>query len=315
MSKQLNYFLRGLGLAVLVAALGGFAYGLQSTSGTGAPATDCKSFGQPATTSGSLDTASNAPSLVPQGSYTSSPPTILFLGNGGSQKVAPYQFSFSTPSKISDIRWDLNLVNGNNTLGSDQARVKITQPHGDVEAQLCINSSGLQYGSYSGTLYLFGPGIATKQVPITVSIKFSVTWWIILGMLLAALIGLFVKWWTVKLNDATATNEPDLWQFGEWLFTKQFFTIAIAVVGAGYGVFYAKYLNVDTFTRGDCWSLWVSTGTAVAASSLIINAIGAKVKPLAAAPAAQAPGAEGLVAFARGDVVAPPAEAPKTKIW
>ena len=216
--------------------------------------------------------------LQPANQRTNSPPTITFTGSNGDQQIAPYEYTVVGPfPNLTGVAWGLSLISGNERFPKEDAAVTLSDNLGTVEVSICLRATGVPAGSYSGSLGLAGGGIKPVQLPLTVNIKYAGWPLIFFGMTIAVLLGVFVKWWMSKIAEAE-DNEPKLSQYFTWLW-RQKITVLIAAVGASYGVYQSKYIGVDSFVRGDVWGLWVATGVAVAAASLLTTTIGTVIQP------------------------------------
>jgi hypothetical protein len=89
-------------------------------------------------------------------------------------------------------------------------------------------------------------------------------------------LGVFVKWWMVKLADHSEDNNPSLRSFVSWL-RIQWVTVVMSVVGAIGIVYQTKYDNLASFAPSQRWGLWSAGFTAVTTTSLLLTSIGKAV--------------------------------------
>lgn len=159
----------------------------------------------------------------------------------------------------------------------DQVGVRFSNVLKDLRVSLCLVLRDTRPGSYSGSLTIAGDTVEPVQLPLTVNVKdnnFTILW---LGLLSAALLAIFVKWWMVRLADSSQNNYPSKREFLRWL-GQQYVTVLISVVGAVGVVYRTKYLAVASFTPEERWGLWSAAFTAVTTASLLLTSIGKAVK-------------------------------------
>ena len=220
--------------------------------------------------------------LAPANERTTKPPAINFGTSRESQDVAPYTFTVTGPAPDpTKMSWSLLLVDGNSTFPDSHASVTFSNTLGNLRVALCLAPAGVSTGSYSGSLTLAGPGVKSVQLPLTVNLKDNNLVMIWVGIVISAAAAVFFKWWTIKVADTNVSNGANFSEFWKWL-TKQWVTVAIAVVGAVVGVYIAKFQNTDSFVPSERWGLWVATFTAVMSAALLLNALGVAIKPKSA---------------------------------
>jgi hypothetical protein len=240
------------------------------------PVTTCTNLGNSPPYSGASLASTT---LDPQNQRTNTPAPITFTGSNGDHPIAPYTYTVNGKfPNLSKLAWGLSLINGNDIYPQNDVAVHFYNSLGSLQVVVCIRTTDVSAGSYSGSLGLAGGGIKPVQLPLTINIKYAGWPLIFLGMLVAAIVGVFVKWWMTKIGGSDPDNSPKLSQFAVWLW-RQKITVLIAVLGAAYVVFQSKYVASSGFTIDDCWSLWVATGVAVSAASLLTTTFGAAVQP------------------------------------
>ncbi|MDQ6947950.1 MAG: hypothetical protein M3256_17205 [Actinomycetota bacterium] len=216
--------------------------------------------------------------LKPKDQRTTVPPPIDFGTSRSERTLAPYTFSNTGPPlDPSKLSWDLTLVDGNRQFPDDHAGVTFQDAFGDLRVSLCLVGRDVPTGSYSGSLTIAGSTLKPVQLPLTVNLKDN-NWRIIwLGLVVASILAVFVKWWMVQLADSGEDNFPSIGRFFRWL-RRQWVTVAISVIGAAGAVYQTKYGNSATFSPSQRWSLWSATFTAVTTASLLLTSISKAIK-------------------------------------
>jgi hypothetical protein len=270
-------------VVVLLCVLLGLVGVALALAGVTEAAVQPTSNGCPSASSPALSAVSaTATKLSPADQRTNAPPAINFDQPGGSIHVAPYTYTVSgnAPKDTGKIAWELSLVNGNEPFPDGHVSPVFKNTLNGFEVHLCISASNVDPGSYSGSFGFGGGGIKPLQLPLTVNVRFGGFWsflWLYYGMLIAALIGVFVKWWMTLIAKENAGFAPELGKYFLWM-KSQWITILIAVVGAGYVVFQNKYWQSNGFTSQNLLSLWIGVGVAVAASALLTTTVGQAIQ-------------------------------------
>jgi hypothetical protein len=262
--------LAGVSLSALVVVTGmaGPATASQAKSGSGCQPSNSPPF-MPAPT---IETT-----LQPKDQRTSAPPAIQFRTSRADKKLAPYTYSVTGPMpELDKLSWDLTLVEGNRQFPDSHAAVTFANAFGDLRVFLCVIGRDVPTGSYSGSLTIAGSTLKPVQLPLTVNLKDNDKTMLWSGLFVAAVLGVFVKWWMVKLADRTEDNNPSLRSFGTWL-RLQWVTVAMSVVGAIGIVYQTKYDNLASFAPSQRWGLWSAGFTAVTTTSLLLTSIGKAV--------------------------------------
>jgi len=220
--------------------------------------------------------------LTPANQRTSTPPPINFSGNSGQVSTAPYTYTVAggTPDTRA-IAWEVSLIDGNSSFPARDLYPSFTDNLDGFEVRLCATAGGVNPGSYVGTLAFAGGAMKPVQLPLTINVRYAGGLnylWIVLGLLLAALIGVFVKWWMILINKPTGTNIPNLLLFLRWM-KAQWVTVAMATASAGYAVVRSKYLANPSFNSGDLMALWIAMGVATSASALLVTTLGKLAQP------------------------------------
>jgi hypothetical protein len=276
---------QGLVLVLILVGLGGISLAL---AGATQAAVDPTQSSCTAATSPTIsEVTATAAKLSPADQRTNAPPAINFDQPSGAIQLAPYTYNVATSDPNTSgtidtrrIAWELSLVNGNASFPDGHIAPVFKSTLNGFEVHLCISAVGVNPGSYSGSFGFGGGGVKPVQLPLTVNVRyggFSAFFWIYFGMLIAALIGVFIKWWMTLIAKPNASTAPDLGQYFAWL-GHQTITIVIAVVGAGFAVFQNKYWESNGFTSQNLLSLWIAVGVAVAASALLTTTIGQAVQ-------------------------------------
>ena len=216
--------------------------------------------------------------LSPKDQRTSAPPPVQFRTSRADKRLAPYTYSVTGPMPDLDkLSWDLTLVEGNRQYPDSHAAVTFANAFGDIRVSLCVIGRDVPTGSYSGSLTIAGSTVKPVQLPLTINLKDNDKSMLWTGLIVAAGLGVFVKWWMVKLADTNQDNNPSMGAFVSWL-RHQWVTVLISVVGAIGIVYRTKYDALASFAPSQRWGLWSAGFTAVTTASLLLTSIGKAVK-------------------------------------
>jgi hypothetical protein len=199
---------------------------------------------------------------------------VIPFQRSSSAKDVPIQFTLASSLPSPDD--PLDVLEGDFTRDDSAtippAQVQTYQLLGRTEHRLfvCIDPDGVPPGSYTGSVTIDDPRLATSPVPVTVTIQYQGIFLVLLGTALVFVAALFFKWATVRRgDDRPVFYRRALGDFWRWLLDMIVGVLAAVVAAAG--IFNAQYLeNPSWGTRG--WEFWALAGAIFSAVVAAVSA-------------------------------------------